>query len=101
VSARAAQLRAHRLALIERSQALRRDLEGDVKSLGTRLELASAVVTLVRAGGGKALLAGAAALLLSGRSRRLIATVRRARALVGLVRPLIALVTVATQRWRK
>jgi len=85
---RQADLAARRVALAARSTRLRASLATDAAALAVRFQYADRALAMARAGGGRALLFAAAALMLFGRPRRMLGFAARMLALLPIAAPL-------------
>ncbi|MBS0376191.1 MAG: hypothetical protein JSR73_16540 [Proteobacteria bacterium] len=85
---RQAELAARRAVLAARSTRLRASLATDAAALAVRFQFADRALAVARAGGGRALLFAAAALMLFGRPRRVLGVAARLLALLPIAMPL-------------
>ena len=88
MSARLAEIAARRRALGERSGLLRDTLAADTTALSRRFRAADRLVAVARSGTTRALLLGAAALVVVGRPRRILSLAVRASTLLPRIRTL-------------
>jgi hypothetical protein len=98
MSSRAEVHAARRMRLIARSERLREEFGAGAAALAVRLRFADQIAAAGRSGIFKVLLAGAAALLLSGRAGRIIGAASRIAMLYPLLRRAVRVFTLVSQR---